>query len=190
VGPVRGLAASLRGDSLAIALRRSDLFVTGAIRDRDGADARLLRFLVEPWRLRTGWAREALARARVEPCEEGYCLTGAPETDSGRPLRLVVDAAGEPVSLSLRPRPERPERIAVRFGKGRRYAAGRLPRWVEWTWSGSRARLSIDRHMAAGPGLKLSFHPDSEDSVYTLEDPRGREILRSLFDLPAGEEAR
>lgn len=190
VGPVRGLAASLRGDSLAVALRRSNLFVKGAVRDREGADARLLRFLVEPWRFGAGWARDALARAEVEPCSEGYCLTGAPERDPDRPLRLVVSPKGDPLSLSVRPRSGHAERIEVRFGKPRRYAAGQLPRWVEWSWSGSRARLSIESHSEAGPGLKLSLRPDPGDSVYTLKQPRGREILRSLFDLPEDEAAR
>jgi hypothetical protein len=185
VGPVRGLAASLRGDSLIVALRRSNLYVSGAVPGGDGADARLVRFLVEPWRLDLGWAREALARATVEPCEEGYRLIGASESDPGRPLTLVVSTRGEPVSLSI-PVGEGPEeRVEVRFGKPRRYAAGRLPRWVEWNWERSQARLSIDRHWAADPDLRFAFRPAAEDSVFTLDQPRGRAILRALFDLPA-----
>lgn len=189
VGPVRGLAASLRGDSLGVALRRSNLYVSGAITGGDGSDARLLRFLVEPWKLGSGWARGALARANVEPCDGGYCLIGAPEEDPGRPLRLVVNARAEPVSLSVPVREGSKERVEVRYGKFRRYAAGRLPRWVEWSWGTSRARISIDAHWAADRGLRLSFRPDAEDTVYTLEQPRGRAILRAFFDLPEGEES-
>jgi hypothetical protein len=125
----------------------------------------------------------------VAPCDEGYCLTGAPESDPDRPIRLVVNARGEPLSFSVRPRRGDAERVEIRYGKPRRYAAGQLPRWVEWRWSGSRARLSIESHAAAGPGLKLSFRPDAEDTVYTLKGRRGRAILRSLFDLPDGEGA-
>jgi hypothetical protein len=189
VGPVRGLAAALRGDSLAVALRRTNLYISGAINGGGGSDARLLRFLVEPWRLGRGWARGALARAHVEPCDGGYCLIGAPEEDPRRLLRLVVNARAEPVSFSVPVREGSDERVEVRYGKLRRYAAGRLPRWVEWSWGNSRARISIDAHWAADPGLRLWFRPDAEDTVYTLEQPRGRAILRAFFDLPKEEEA-
>jgi hypothetical protein len=184
VGPVRGLAASLRGESLTVALRHSNLYLAGALTGADGGDARLLRFLVEPWRLGAGWAREALARASVEACEGGYCLSGAPPGDPERRLLLVVDSRGEPVSLTIRALPEAEEPIQVRYGSPRRYAAGRLPRWVEWRWNRSRARLSIDTHSAAGPGLRLGFRPDAEDTLFDIGDPRGRAILRDLFGLP------
>lgn len=194
VGPVRALTGSLRGDSLLLNLRRSDLAVIGALSGAGIEDPPLLRFLLEPWRFGAPGMRGAIARAGVAPEGEGWRFHGGlgeGAAGGGRSFTLRLGSRVEPVSLAVRFGPHDGDTLLVRYGASRRYAAGRLPRWVEWSWGASRARLTIERHVPwRGAGPRTDLRPEPGDSVLTLDEPRGRAVLRDLLGVGATEPDR
>ncbi|HSQ59331.1 MAG TPA: hypothetical protein VLT84_02670, partial [Acidobacteriota bacterium] len=64
----------------------------------------------------------------------------------------------------------------------RRYAAGRIPRWVEWTREDARVRLDV-RDVDPLPGGVLRRLPPapSDWRVVSVNDPEGRKILGRLL---------
>ena len=185
-GPVRAVVGALRGDSLLLDFRRSDLALVGAVGRAEDRDAELLRFLLEPWRFEVPLLRESIGRAESEPAGNGWRLRGALGAGGGGHRRFLLTLAprGEPLSLALRLGPGESDTLLVRYGAPSRYAAGRLPRWVEWSWGDTRARLTIERHVAwEGPSPRTGFRPEPGDTVVPLDGPRGRAVLRDLFGI-------
>lgn len=190
VGPVRLMQGSLRGDLVVLALRHADLEVSGSLGSAGIGSARIARFLLEPWRFGGPAMRGALQRAEIDPVEDGFRLRGelAPE-DSSRRFELRLSSRGDPRSLTLVLGRDAGDTLSVRYGKPRTYAAGVLPRWVEWSWGRSRARLEVDTHSSVDPSrVHLSVRAEPGDTLLALEDPRGRSLLRRLFGLGDGEE--
>jgi hypothetical protein len=191
VGPVRVMQGTLRGDSVALALRHADLEVSGALGSAGIGSARIARFLFEPWRFGGPAMRDALVRAEIDPLEDGFRLRGelAPE-DSSRRFELRLSPRGDPRSLTLVLGLSAGDTLSVRYGKPRTYAAGILPRWVEWSWGRNRARLEVETHSSVEPSrVRLAVRPEPGDTLLALEDPRGRRLLKRLFGLGDGEEA-
>jgi hypothetical protein len=194
VGPVRAVAGSLRGDSLLLDLRRSDVAVAGPLRGAGIEDPPLLRFLLEPWRFGAPGFRGALERAGVEPDGDGWRLHGALDDGAGGEGRFVLRLGehAEPVALHVRFGPEAGDTVQVRYGAPRRQASGRIPRWVEWSWGPSRARLDIERHVAwtGATAPRTGLRPDPGDTLLALDGPRGRALLRDLLGVGEGSVER
>ena len=193
VGPVRALTGSLRGDSLLLDLRRSDVAVAGPLSGAGIEDPPLLRFLLEPWRFGAPGIRGAIERARVEPDGDGWRLHGGLGGDSAgtRSFALRLGSRGEPLAMLVRFGPDAKDTLRVLYGAPRRQASGRIPRWVEWSWGPSRARLSIERHVDwTGAGPRTDLRPEPGDTLLALDAPRGRALLRDLLGVDAGERER
>ncbi len=185
VGPMRVMQGSLRGDSVAMALRHSDLGVTGALEPAGFGDAKIARFLLEPWRFGGPAMRDPILRAAIEQVEKGYRLHGRlVPGDSSRRFELLLSTGGEARALTLVLGRNARGTLHVRYGKPRTFAAGILPRWIEWSWGRSRARLDVETHTAVDPArVRLAFRAEPGDTLLALDDPRGRALLRRLFGL-------
>jgi len=182
VGPSRALDASLQGDSLLIVIRHYDVGVKGFLRREEGLDGRLLRFLATPWDFGTARVRSALEHAAIEPAGAGWRFQGALE--EGARFTLELSDRGEPRSLSIRAAGENPLEIRVRYGAERNYPAGRIPGWIEWSFSGSVVLLTIEDFASADPA-KIRYRPalEPEWSLFALEEPQGRALVRWLLGL-------
>jgi hypothetical protein len=183
VGPVRALDAVLLGDSVFVALRPYALGLTGAVPASEGLGARGLRFLARPWDFSPPWVRDAIERARLEPIEGGWRLTGRFE-DGTASHEFVLDLNGksEPQRLRIQHNGDERSLALVRYGPVRRFDIGQRPQWVEWTRGTTKARLDIEEHERAK--LAAIWHappPDPDWTVLSLDDPRGRELLHRLF---------
>ncbi len=191
-GPLRVLDATLLRDSVFVAIRPRDFGVAGLVRPESGFGADGLRFLLRPWDFGPRWIRDALERAAADPIEGGWRLRGTGETEAGAvTFALDITSRGEPRRLELA-RADDPRSVAVvRYGALRRYAAGRYPRWIEWSRDDARVRLDV-RDIGTLPEGKLRLLPPapSEWRVVSLDDPEGRELLGRLIGAPAKEEPR
>ncbi|HET9951160.1 MAG TPA: hypothetical protein VFS09_05125 [Candidatus Eisenbacteria bacterium] len=182
-GPVRVLDASLLRDSLFIGVRREDLGVTGLVRPSEGVGSDAVRFLLRPWDFGDPWVRDALERAAVEPVKEGWRLRGESENESGSiSFSLDITARGEPRRLELSRRGAAEPLAVVRYGPLRGYAAGRYPRWIEWSRGRARVRLDV-REVAPLPEGRLRLLPPAppEWRVVALDDPEGRSLVKRLM---------
>jgi hypothetical protein len=183
VGPVRALDAVLLGDSVYVALHPYDLGLTGEVPADEGLGARGLRFLARPWDFSAPWIRDAVERARVEPNEGGWRLSGRFEDARvAHDFVLDLNSKSEPVRLRVQHDGDERSLALVRYGPVRRYGLGRLPQWVEWTRGTTRARLDIEEHERAK--LVRIWHAPPADPDWTLlslDDPRGRELLHRLL---------
>ncbi|HEY3155600.1 MAG TPA: hypothetical protein VGK76_03090 [Candidatus Eisenbacteria bacterium] len=192
VGPSRALDASLRGDSLYIVVRRYGTGVAGSLRGEEGIESPLLRFVATPWDLSPDWVHAALERAELQESGKGWLMLGA--LDLGRRARgrsgeeyrftLEVSPSADPVKLTLRRPGAGGEMISVRYGPGRRFQAGRIPSWIEWSFSGSVVRLEIEDH-APADASKIRFAPRVEADwvILALDQPGGRSLVRWLLGL-------
>lgn len=200
VGPVRVLDASLKGDSLFLAIRRYGMGVAGRLRGEEGIDGRVLRFAATPWDFSAGWVRRALEHAAVHESGAGWRLTGSLDARGGtgaggegaaapEGYRFAFDLSqrGEPESLTLRRAGEDRDLIRVRYGPERRFQAGRIPGWIEWSFSGSVVTLKIEDHAPADPA-KVRYAPPAEAgwTILSLDSPGGRSLIRWLLGLSEG----
>ena len=182
VGPSRALDASLRGSELLVLLRHYDVGVSGALRREEGLDGRLLRFLATPWDFSLPWVRDALEHAAIEPAGAGWRFRGAIE-EGGR-FTFELSERGEPRSLSIRAAGENGSEIGVRYGPERNYTAGRIPGWIEWSFSGSVVLLTIE-DLAPVDASKIRYRPaiEPEWRMLALDDPDGRALVRWLLGM-------
>ena len=192
VGPSRALDASLRGDSLYIIVRRYGTGVAGSLRGEEGIESPLLRFIATPWDMSPDWVHAALERAELQESGKGWLMLGA--LDPGRPVRgysdedyrftLEVNAGADPVKLTLRRPGAGGEMVSVRYGPARRFQAGRIPSWIEWSFSGSVVRLEIEDH-APADASKIRFTPriEADWMILALDQPGGRSLVRWLLGL-------
>ena len=197
VGPSRALDASLRGDSLFIVIRHYGMGVAGPVRAEEGIDARLLRFVATPWDFSPAWVRGALGHAAVRESGKGWLFEGALGDDgsSGRKssaggdprFSLELSSSGEPVALVLRDAGEDRERIRVRYGPGRNFHAGRIPSWIEWSFSGSVVLLKIEDY-ASTDASKIRYAPPADEgwTILAIDEPGGRSLVRWLLGLSDG----
>ncbi len=194
VGPTRALDAALLEDSLYIGLRPWKIGVSGPIRGQEGLDARLLRFAVTPWDFGAAWLRGEVERAAFEPTSEGWISRGVipaadpPGADSTVevPFHFTLEftSKGEPRLFTLRREGELREIISIRYGPERRFTARRIPRWIEWSVSGTVVRLEVDD---LGPVDAAKIHyapaPSADWTTVGLDEPRGRSLVRWLLGL-------
>jgi hypothetical protein len=166
-----------------VALHPYDLGLTGEVPADEGLGARGLRFLARPWDFSAPWIRDAVERARVEPNEGGWRLSGRFEDARvAHDFVLDLNSKSEPVRLRVQHDGDERSLALVRYGPVRRYGLGRLPQWVEWTRGTTRARLDIEEHERAK--LVRIWHAPPADPDWTLlslDDPRGRELLHRLL---------
>ncbi len=192
VGPSRALDASLRGDSLYIIVRRYGTGVAGSLRGEEGIESPLLRFIATPWDMSPDWVHAALERAELQQSGKGWLLLGPLDpggrvrgrSDAEYRFTLEVDAGADPVKLTLRRPGAGGEMISVRYGPARRFQAGRIPSWIEWSFSGSVVRLEIEDH-APADASKIRFTPriEADWMILALDQPGGRSLVRWLLGL-------
>ncbi|MBI4364878.1 MAG: hypothetical protein HY568_05550, partial [Candidatus Latescibacteria bacterium] len=96
LGPARVLDASLRGDSIYVALRHYGLGVLGPLRPDEGISGPLLRFVATPWDWSAPWIRAALMRASVERAGEGWIFRGGLSLDDSLAAPGGDPAQGRP----------------------------------------------------------------------------------------------
>jgi hypothetical protein len=182
-GPVRVLDASLLGDSVFVAVRPKETGVTGTVSPGDGFGAEGLQFLLRPWDFGAPWVHEAIERASADPIEGGWRFRGTGTTDAG-PVTFTLDITprGEPRRLEIARSDDPRSAAVVRYGALRRYAAGRYPRWVEWSREDARVRLDV-REIAPLPDGKLRLLPPASRDwrIVKLDDPEGRDMLGRLI---------
>ena len=183
VGPVRALDAVLLGDSVFVALRPYALGLTGAVPEGEGLGARGLRFLARPWDFSPPWVRDAIERARMEPIEGGWRLTGRfEEGKASHEFVLDLNGKSEPQRLRIQHDGDERSLALVRYGPVRHFDIGKLPQWVEWTRGTTKARLDIEEHERAKLATIWHAPPADPDwTVLSLDDPRGRELLHRLL---------
>jgi len=184
VGPARALDASLQGDELLVVVRHYDVGVSGKLRREEGLDGRLLRFLATPWDFSLPWVRAALEHAAIEPAGAGWRFQGAIE-EGGR-FSLELSERGEPRGLSIRAG-ENGREIRVRYGPERNYTAGRIPGWIEWSFSGSVVVLTIE-DFAPVDASKIRYRPaiEPEWRMLALDEADGRALVRWLLGIEEG----
>src|SRR5258705_6822932 len=154
VGPARVLDASLRGEELFLVIRRYGMGVQGTLSGEEGIDGRILRFAATPWDFSAPWVRRELERAAVRESGERWRLEGTfhdPGPGGDYRFQVGLTARGEPESLSLQRPGESREVIGIRYGPERRYEAGRIPSWIEWSFSGSVVMLQVEDHAPPDP---------------------------------------
>jgi hypothetical protein len=189
------LDGSLRGDSLLLVIRRYGMGVSGALSGREGLDGPILRFAATPWDFSAPRIRRALERAAVTATGEGWKLEGLLGAgdlagDSHRPyyrFALTLSERGEPRSLAIGHDGATRDLIAVRYGPEQAYAAGRIPRWIEWSFSGSVVTLRVEDHAPADPG-KIRYGTSIEPgwTILSLDEPAGENLVRWLLGLSEG----
>jgi len=195
VGPSRALDAALLGDSLYFGLRPWRIGVSGPVRGREGLDARLLHFVVKPWEFGRSWLRSEVERAAFEPSGEGWICRGAiPAADpavgdsgSETPFRFALELSskGALSRLTIRREGESREILAIRYGAERRFRAGWVPRWIEWSFSGTVIRLAIEDVAPVDPAkVRYAPAPSADWTTVGLDEPRGRSLVRRLLGLP------
>lgn len=204
LGPARVFDAALKGDSLYLALRHDELGVAGPLRADEGFSGQLLRFVATPWDLSAPWVRAALERSAVEPSGKGWVCRGTLSPDDravgvdgadGDPtpeaageryrFALEVTSKGAPSRCTLRREGEERDLISIRYGPERRFQAGRVPSWIEWSFSGSVVRLSLeDLSPIDGGRIRYPAPADPEWTMLTLDEPRGRALVRWLLGIP------
>jgi hypothetical protein len=185
VGPARVLDASLQGDYLFLVLRRSGMGVAGALSGEEGMDGRLLRFVGAPWDFSAAWVRYALEHAATRESAGGWRLEGSLGAE-GR-FTFELSPRGEPRSLALRREGEARDLIEVRYGPERNYAAGRIPSWIEWSFSGSVVRLKIEDHAPADPAkIRYGTKTEPDWTILPLDEEGGRSFVRWLLGLSEG----
>ncbi|HZI89815.1 MAG TPA: hypothetical protein VFD83_05120 [Candidatus Polarisedimenticolia bacterium] len=192
VGPARVLDASLRGNELFLVVRRYGMGVRGSLLGEEGIDGRVLRFAATPWDFSAAWTRRALERAAVRASGEGWTLEGtisaerAAEGESPPVYAFALELSprGEPRSLTIRSRTGGRAWIVVRYGPERRYAAGRIPSWIEWSFSGSVVTLQVEDH-APGDPAKIRYEAPVEPdwTILSLDEPAGRSLIRVILGL-------
>jgi hypothetical protein len=184
VGPARVLDASLQGDSLFLVLRRTEIGAAGTLSGEEGIDGRLLRFIGAPWDFSAAWVRHALERAAARESAGGWQLEGSLGADR---FTFELSPRGEPRSLALRREGEARDLIEVRYGPERNYAAGRIPSWIEWSFSGSVVRLKIEDH-APADAAKIRYGTKTEPgwTILPLDEQDGRSFVRWLLGLSEG----
>jgi len=195
VGPSRALDASLKGDSLFIVIRRYGTGVAGRVRGEEGVSARLLRFLATPWDFSPGWARSAIERSAVRESGKGWLLEGAlgtarsPDDPADEDLRFALELSerGEPRNLTLRRAGESRGEIRVRYGPERNFQAGRIPSWIEWSFSGSVVLLKIEDHAPADAAkIRHTTRAEPGWTILSIDEPGGRSLVRWLLGLSEG----
>lgn len=185
VGPARVLDGSLRGDSLFLVIRRYGLGVNGTLRGEEGIDGRVLRFAATPWDFSSPWVRRALERAAVRASGQGWKLEGALGEENYR-FALELSERGEPRSLGIG-QDRGPDVITVRYGPERGYTAGRIPSWIEWSFSGSVVTLRVEDHAPADPEkIRYGTAIDPEWRIVSLDSPAGRNLVAWLLGLSEG----
>jgi len=201
VGPARVLDGALKGDSLYLVIRRYGMGVSGMLRGEEGMDGRVLRFVATPWDFSPDWVRRAIERAALHASDHGWRLEGSLGVDGSggsmaaggpRPREeyhfvFELSGRGEPVRLLLRRAGEGHDLIAVRYGPERSYQAGRIPSWIEWSFSGSVVTLKVEDHSPADRA-KIRYAPPAEPgwTILSLDDPGGRSLVRWLLGLSEG----
>jgi hypothetical protein len=181
VGPSRVLDASLRGDSLFIVIRRYGMGVSGPLSGEEGIDGALLRFLTTPWDFSAAPVRHAVETAAISTSAEGWSLQG---TFRDARFTLALSARGEPKSLDLRRGGDSREEFRVRYGPERNYPAGRIPSWIEWSFSGSLVKLDVEDHSPADPAkIRFVTTPEPDWTIVPLDTAPGRSFVRWLLGL-------
>src|SRR6185503_11084006 len=184
VGPARVLDASLQGDALFLVIRRYGMGVTGTLDGEEGIDGRILRFAATPWDFGTPRVRRALERAAVSASGEGWKLEGAMESYR---FAMELTERGEPRSLAIRRDGASRDLITVRYGPERRYTQGRIPSWIEWSFSGSVVTLQVEDWAPADPGkIRYGTPVESGWTMLSLDEPNGRSLVRWLLGLSEG----
>jgi len=184
VGPARVLDASLQGDSLFLVIRRYGTGVAGTLSGEEGIDGRLLRFVATPWDFSAPWVRRALERASVRESGDGWELMGSL---GAYRFTLQLSPRGEPRSISIRREGEGSERIGMRYGPERNYTAGRIPSWIEWSFSGSVVTLKVEDHAPADPAkIRYGTRVENGWTILPLDEPGGRSLVRWLLGLSEG----
>ncbi len=184
-GPSRALDGVLKGDSLYLVIRHYGIGVAGSLRSQSDVDPRLLAFLVRPWDFHVPWIREAIERATLHESDKGWLFSGIlafrPRSETYG-FSLEINPLGEPVRLVLRSGAETRERISIRYGRVRRFEAGRIPSWIEWKFSGSLVRLEIEDYAPVDPS-KVRYAPPAESGwmIHSLDAPEGRALVRWLL---------
>jgi hypothetical protein len=183
VGPVRAFDATMLGDSVYAAIRSYDLCLAGPVPTDEGLGPSGLRFLARPWVFGTPWMREAIERSRIETTQKGWRLSGQVACGDGtHPFSLELGSRMEPRSLSIRSLSQDRSYVTVRYGPLRRYSGGKLPRWVEWTHGDAMIRIDIDEYATTKSRTLRHPPPADEDwTVLALDEPRGRDLIRSLL---------
>ncbi|MBI4364128.1 MAG: hypothetical protein HY568_01735, partial [Candidatus Latescibacteria bacterium] len=147
------------------------------------------------------WIRAALMRASVEPAGEGWIVRGGLSLDDflaapggdpaqGRPperYRFTVEltSKGAPSRCTLRREEDSQDLVSIAYGPERRFEGGRFPRWVEWSYSGSVAKLTVEELSPVGRGrIRYPTSTDPKWTIWTLDEPQGKEFTRWLLGLP------
>ncbi len=192
VGPVRALDATILGDSVYAALRTYDLGLAGVVPTDEGLGPSALRFIARPWVFGSPWMRDAIDRSRIEPSGKGWRLSGEVKcADGARPFSLEVGRHLEPRSLSIQNAANGGGDVTVRYGPLRRYAAGKLPRWIEWTHGDAMIHLDLEEYANTKSRTLRHSPPADEDwTILALDEPRGRQLIRSLLGSGEGEADR
>ena len=195
VGPARVMNGSLQGDSLLLVFRRFDLGVKGTLDGREGVAGRVLRFAATPWDFSATWARRAVERAEMHPTGDGWKLDGVMNQGTMRQgshepyyrFSLELSAGGEPKRLAIGRDGDRSDLIVVRYGPERRYEAGRIPSWIEWSFSGSVLTLHLEDLSPADPEKIRYGTPIEPDwTIVSLDEPAGQRLVRWLLGLSEG----
>jgi len=190
VGPARVLDAFLQGDSLFLVIRRSGSGVAGALSGEEGIDGRLLRFVATPWDFSPAGVRGAVERATVRESGGGWRLDGSLAAESREDayrFALELSPRGEPRALSIRREGEGRDLIGMRYGPERNYTAGRIPSWIEWSFSGSVVTLKVEDHAPADPAkIRYGTRVEAGWTILPLDDPGGRSFVRWLLGLSEG----
>ncbi|HEU4725066.1 MAG TPA: hypothetical protein VFU59_07185 [Candidatus Eisenbacteria bacterium] len=191
-GPVRVLDATLLADSIFVAIRPKEFGVAGVLGPADGFGVDGLRLLLRPWDFGAPWVREAIERAAADPVEGGWRLRGQGRTDAGD-VTVVLDITprGEPRRLEIARAGDPGRAAVVRYGALRGFAAGRYPRWVEWSREDARVRLDV-REVAPLPDARLRLLPAASRDwrIVALDDPEGASMLGRLIGGEARKEKR
>jgi hypothetical protein len=183
VGPARVLDASLRGTSLFLVIRRYGTGVSGTLTGEEGVSGKLLRFIATPWDFSPAWARSAVLHAALRESGQGWSLDGAFGTDDSR-FSLGLSQRGEPQSLALRRAGASNALIRVRYGPERNYQAGRIPSWIEWSFSGSVVTLTIEDHAPADASkIRYVSKPEADWMIFDIDESGGRSLVRWLLGL-------
>ena len=75
----------------------------------------------------------------------------------------------------------------VRYGPERNYHAGRIPSWIEWSFSGSVMLLHLE-DFAPADVSKIRYGPpvQAEWRILALDEPDGQALVRWLLGISEG----